>query len=73
MYALKKTEKNNHESGTNEKEERVELTQESNAKKSRMTLCAESNLSKLKLEIISRKLQREYWEEYPGYQEISSD
>lgn len=34
MYALKKTEKNNHESGTNEKEERVELTQESNAKKS---------------------------------------
>lgn len=34
MYALKKTEENNHESGTNEKEERVELTQESSAKKS---------------------------------------
>ena len=33
LYVLKKTE-NNHESGTDEKEETVELTEESNAEKS---------------------------------------
>lgn len=41
MYALTKTEKNNQESGTNEKQEIVELTQEPSAKKSLKDICAE--------------------------------